>query len=103
MAICLVLFPREFKSRDLSGIMFILGVTLLGVLSLSSPAPMTSQLLEGPGVMPMAGAGMLFVVAGSTQSGLFAVMQRLPSSAYKALAPAVIALLATVALVLLVL
>jgi hypothetical protein len=96
------MFPREFKARDMSGIIFILGVTLLGVLSLSTPAPLTSHLTAGPGMMPVAGAGMLFLVAGSTQSKLLTIINRIPASAYKAAAPAVIGLLATLVLVMLV-
>lgn len=86
--ITFAIFPREFKSTDLTPVIFLLGFTLVAIMcSMAgvSPAPFA----KGPGNLLIIGAVMLFMFVGSGTS-TFKVLTNIPTSAYKALAPAAI-------------
>ena len=90
VVVCLATFKES--RTNLTPITFLLGAVLLAELSYSFGALPTLS-IGGPGMVPMIGAAMLFMLAASTKTKVFTVLQRLPASAYKAVAPAVISML----------
>lgn len=85
--ITFAVFPKEFKSTDLSPVIFFLGLTLVAVVCYVNGV-MPLQFTKGPNML-MIGAGMLLVF-GASGTTTFKVLTKIPASAYKSLAPAAI-------------
>ena len=100
--VCVVLFYKEVKKTDLSPLIFLLILVLIGVMYGSSPDSFSTHLAKGPGNMLKLGAALLLLIA-FRGTDTFQVLKNMPASAYKALAPAaisvgVIVLLALIAI-----
>lgn len=97
--VCLAVFPREFKTTDLSPVIFLLGAVLVGMLYMGNPDAFINHFAKGPSPTLMIGASMLLLFAFS-RTNTIQILKKMPASAYKAVAPAAISVGILVLLVL---
>lgn len=85
--IIVALFPKELRKVDLSPVIFLLGIVLVGMLcAVNGASPL--QFTKGPNML-IIGSAMLFILS-ATGSTTFKILNRVPASAYKALTPVAI-------------